>query len=82
MELQAATRAAMASRKLVTLQSISSLQSHAATKDYQTAEAQPNTPARLCCTNRFEDSLFESRVIAGRYEQLVPHKVQEHELVG
>lgn len=37
---------------------------------------------RLCCTNQLKESLFESRVIAGGYEQLVPHEVQDHELVG
>lgn len=35
---------------------------------------------RLCCTNRIEDSLFESRVVAGVHEQLVPYEVQDDEL--
>ncbi|MGR3621384.1 hypothetical protein [Pseudophaeobacter sp.] len=36
----------------------------------------------LCCTNPCRDSLHESSMIAGRHEQLAPHKVQNHELVG
>ncbi|MGR3621390.1 hypothetical protein [Pseudophaeobacter sp.] len=39
-------------------------------------------PTRLCCTNPCRDSLHESSMIAGRHEQLAPHKVQNHELVG
>jgi len=35
---------------------------------------------RLCCINRVRDSLFESRVVAGGHEQLVPHEVQDKEL--
>jgi len=38
------------------------------------------TANRLCCTNGFEDSLHESRMIAGRHELLVPHKVQDQKL--
>ncbi|MDG1458036.1 MAG: hypothetical protein P8Q92_09170 [Pseudoprimorskyibacter sp.] len=35
----------------------------------------------LCCTNPTGDSLFESSMIAGGYEQLGPYKIQDHELV-
>lgn len=35
----------------------------------------------LCCTNQARDSRFESSMIAGRYEQLDPDEVQDHELV-
>ncbi|SCZ73947.1 Ti-type conjugative transfer relaxase TraA [Epibacterium ulvae] len=45
MELQAATRTAMASGELVPLQSTSTLQPRFTTKDYQKAEAQLNTSA-------------------------------------
>lgn len=38
------------------------------------------TMARLCCTNRLRDSLFESNMVADRYEQLVPDAVQDQEL--
>lgn len=34
----------------------------------------------LCCINHVKDSLFESRVIAERHEQLVLDKVQVQEL--
>ncbi|WP_185962222.1 transposase [Palleronia caenipelagi] len=37
---------------------------------------------RPCCTNLVRDSLLESSVIAGRYEQLGPYEGQDHELVG
>lgn len=37
---------------------------------------------RHCCTNPVRDSLFESRVIADDYEQLVPHEVQDKELAS
>ncbi len=36
--------------------------------------------ARLCCTNGLRDSLFESSVVAGVHEQLVPYDVQDQEL--
>ena len=39
-----------------------------------------NLRCRLCCTNRLRDSLFESSVIAGCHEQLVPYEVQDQEL--
>ncbi len=35
---------------------------------------------RLCCTNQLRDSLYESSVVAGGYEQLVPYEVQDQEL--
>jgi len=35
---------------------------------------------RLCCTNVVRDSLFESSVVAGVHEQLVPYDVQDQEL--
>ena len=35
---------------------------------------------RLCCTNGVRDSLFESSVVAGVHEQLVPYDVQDQEL--
>ena len=35
----------------------------------------------LCCTNGVRDSLFESSMVAGGYEQLGPYEVQDHELV-
>lgn len=38
--------------------------------------------AGLCCTIPCRDSLHESSMIAGGHEQLAPHKVQDHELVG
>ncbi|KPP86727.1 MAG: hypothetical protein HLUCCO07_14450, partial [Rhodobacteraceae bacterium HLUCCO07] len=31
----------------------------------------------LCCTNRLRDSLHESSMIAGWYEQLGPYEVQD-----
>ncbi len=34
----------------------------------------------LCCTNRVGDSLYESSVIAGGHEQLVPDEVPDKEL--
>ncbi len=34
----------------------------------------------LCCTNQLRDSLYESSVVAGGYEQLVPYEVQDQEL--
>ena len=34
----------------------------------------------LCCTKVLRDSLFESSVVAGWHEQLVPHEVQDQEL--
>ena len=34
----------------------------------------------LCCTNGVRDSLFESSVVAGLDEQLVPYDVQDQEL--
>ena len=36
--------------------------------------------AGLCCTNQLRDSLYESSVVAGGYEQLVPYEVQDQEL--
>ena len=36
-------------------------------------------PQGLCCTNALRDSLFESSVVAGAYEQLVPDEVQDQE---
>lgn len=36
---------------------------------------------RLCCTHRVKDSPHESRMIAGSYEQLVPHKAHDNKLV-
>ncbi len=36
--------------------------------------------AGLCCTNRVRDSLFESSMVAGEHEQLVPYDVQDQEL--
>ena len=38
------------------------------------------TAEGLCCTNRLRDSLFESSVVAGEHEQLVPYDVQDQEL--
>ncbi len=35
---------------------------------------------RLCCTNGLKDSLFDSRVVAGWHEQLVPYDVQDQDL--
>ena len=37
-------------------------------------------PNGLCCTNQLRDSLYESSVVAGGYEQLVPYEVQDQEL--
>ncbi len=37
-------------------------------------------PVGLCCTNQLRDSLYESSVVAGGYEQLVPYEVQDQEL--
>lgn len=34
----------------------------------------------LCCTNGVRDSLFESGMVAGGHEQLVPYEVQDQEL--
>ena len=34
----------------------------------------------LCCTNGLRDSLFESSVVAGEHEHLVPYDVQDQEL--
>ena len=34
----------------------------------------------LCCTNQLSDSFYESSVVAGGYEQLVPYEVQDQEL--
>ena len=34
----------------------------------------------LCCTNGVRDSLFESSMVAGGHEQLVPYEVQDQEL--
>ena len=34
----------------------------------------------LCCTNQLRDSFYESSVVAGGYEQLVPYEVQDQEL--
>ena len=34
---------------------------------------------RLCCTNGVRESLFESSVVAGEHEQLVPYDVQDQE---
>ena len=34
----------------------------------------------ICCTNGVRDSLFESSVVAGLHEQLVPYEVQDQEL--
>lgn len=39
-----------------------------------------STTNGLCCTNPMRDSLFESTVVAGFHEQLVPHEVQDTEL--
>ncbi|WP_420011731.1 hypothetical protein [Tateyamaria sp.] len=33
-----------------------------------------------CCTNQLRDSFYESSVVAGGYEQLVPYEVQDQEL--
>ena len=35
---------------------------------------------RPCCTNQLRDSFYESSVVAGGYEQLVPYEVQDQEL--
>ena len=33
-----------------------------------------------CCTNQLRGSFYESSVVAGGYEQLVPYEVQDQEL--
>ena len=38
-------------------------------------QAKISQPNRLCCTNPVKDSPHESSMIAGMYEQLVPHKI-------
>ena len=35
---------------------------------------------RPCCTNQLRGSFYESSVVAGGYEQLVPYEVQDQEL--
>ncbi|SMP13799.1 hypothetical protein SAMN06265373_102584 [Shimia sagamensis] len=35
----------------------------------------------LCCTSPVRDSLRESKMIVGKYEQLGTHEIQDHELV-
>ena len=37
-------------------------------------------PRWPCCTNQLRDSFYESSVVAGGYEQLVPYEVQDQEL--
>lgn len=43
--------------------------------DIGASESATATSGRLCCINHLRDSLFESRVVAGGHEQLVPHEV-------
>ena len=38
------------------------------------------TNPRPCCTNQLRGSFYESSVVAGGYEQLVPYEVQDQEL--
>lgn len=49
--------------------------------DEQTLEIRAiEVTGTLCCTNGVRDSLFETSVVAGGYEQLVPYEVQDDEL--
>lgn len=57
------------------------LRAKAVRMDLDHESAYASRSAGLCCTNGVRDSLFESRMIAGRHEQLVPYEVQDQELV-
>ena len=44
-------------------------------------ETEENYVEGLCCTNYIKDSPHESSLVAGMYEQLIPHKIQDNKLV-
>ena len=44
------------------------------------SNAVDNASEGPCCTNQLRDSFYESSVVAGGYERLVPYEVQDQEL--